>query len=258
MSYSEVFVSRLKEADILTTEPIWIGGSDQLDFDHELHQEVTPARFVQLKDLASVWQSTFSWQGSSSGNYGTVFKSVVLDCWRARHGASFPFWMPSWKNDLTLLQDIGASSTTIRVSNLAFFDFYNRAANRPGRRWYLPELSDSRLRFTLFALLLIHRDTDGSEVRRYLPIGDPAIADDELSSPQGSGAVSLAGGGVDIKLRLYGGEALPAISTSDVLLLSLVRHVRFAGNMSISFAADYVPRITTTVSQVFDEAIFSA
>lgn len=258
MSFTEVFVSRLPKHKILTPQPQWVGGADQLDFDLELHKEAGPAYLLQLTDKVVNWQNNFIWQGAFDGDYEDVSDAVLKAGWRNRHGASFPFFMPTWKNDLTLARDIDNTDIEITVLsvNQAFLRLYDQLANRPGRNWYQPEFSDYRLRFSLLGLLLIHTDSSG-EVRRFLPIGDPAIADDELSSPQGAGAVTVSGSNLDIKLRLFGGEGLPAIAMSEVTLLSLMYHVRFAGSVQVSYAADYVPRISATMSQVFDEAIFA-
>ena len=260
MSFTEVFVTRLPKHKILTTQPQWVGGADQLDFDLELHKEAGPAHLLQLTDQAVNWQNNFLWQGAFDGDYETVADEVLKAGWRNRHGASFPFFMPTWKNDLTLAVDIPATSTTITVLsiNQSFLKLYNKLVNRTGRKWYQPEFSDYRWRFSLLGLLLIHNDSTG-EVRRFLPIGNPGIDDDNLSPPdtQGQGAVIPNGNNLDIQLRIFATEELPAIARSEVTLLSLMYHVRFAGKVQVTYAADYVPRISATMSQVFDEAIFA-
>lgn len=320
MSFTNIFVSRWPERHILTRQPLWSGEGDVIDFDAELHKETAPAHLLQLTDQVSVWQSQFMWQGAyAHEDFGEAEDEILRRGWRERHGSSYPFWIPSWKSDFVLANNINDGATTITVVGQNFLPSYQRdCEGRKGRKWYITELGESRWRWSLYGLLLIHDSRpanhtykglwsagpryepgdvvkngsqlyycilthtasstnepgsgaswttywdkfsyeDQEEVRRFLPIGDPAIADDELTegNNQGAGALSANGSNTDIKLRLMAGEELPAIRTEQIKLLSLVRHVRFSSKVQCSYAADYVPRISVGVQQVFDEAIFA-
>lgn len=167
--------------DVLEVEPNWRDGIDSTYRRDWIRFDPGTGKVrVDDKTGCAALDGSFSWFLEDRAAIAS-FKSFV----NARKGQAVPFWLPTWRSDIQLADDVVSNSATITISLIGYTKFmFAQAARR-------------RIAFIL---------ADGSKVyRKVIAASDP-----------GNGTTET------LTLDAAPGVALPA-STTLVSLLTLCR-----------------------------------
>jgi hypothetical protein len=105
--------------DILEIEPSWDDPSSNLTHNvTKLDSHTGKLRVWDRSGVSFAQSQKFRWVMGSR---------VDIQVWRdwqiARKGAAVPFWVPSWKFDIKLVQKFVATSTSMSISNIGYTRF---------------------------------------------------------------------------------------------------------------------------------------
>ena len=257
----DYFAERMPQAEILTAEPDWQGDEDTMEFDASISQEMGAAKQFQTLERVARWRNSFKWLGTFGPPYDGVGQHVV-EHWRKSVGGTGSLWLPSWRNDFHLASNIAAGNV-INVQEFDFLRAYNEANTRTAPYYYYADVphvagttSGYMRKYTLFGVLIIANDD-----RYFCPIGDVTLGDNYPGSDVNTGAGAVTDNGdetINIELALDPSENLPALSKSEVQMVSLIRSVAFAGKgLDFTYLADHTPEVAASFREVFNEALFN-